>query len=74
MFVDLTSEVQALFQNSFFFLSTLSHYIPMGRDVARRDPVHVSPKVKLCMLTMLFKSVTPKVCQPKYTFLAFFLA
>ena len=54
-----------------FFFGTFSIYLPMGRGVARRDPVHVSPKVKLVCIPC-FKSVTPRVCLAKVPFLAFF--
>ena len=43
----------------------------MGRGVARRDHVHVTPKFKLRVHTM-FKSVTPRVCLAKVPFLASF--
>ena len=34
------------------FCSTPLFCMPMGRGLARRDPAHVSPKVKLCLHTM----------------------
>ena len=52
-----------------FVVGPFSLYTPMGRGVARRDPTHVTPKVKLCMYTM---SVAPRVCPAKVQFLAFF--
>ena len=42
----------------------------MGRDLARWDPAHVTPKVKLCMHTM-FKFVAPRICMAKVLVLAF---
>ena len=43
----------------------------MGRGVARRDPTHVTPKIKLCIHTIV-KSVAPRVCAAKVPFLASF--
>ena len=44
------SYVEALFKST---LLTLMLYTQMGRSVARRDPAHITPKVKLFMHTML---------------------
>ena len=43
----------------------------MERDVAWRDPTHVTPKVKLCSIPCI-KSVALRVCLAKVPFLAFF--
>ena len=42
----------------------------MGRGVARRNPAHDTHKVKLYMHPCI-KSVTPRVCLAKVSFLAF---
>ena len=50
VFIDLTSLVQVFFRSTLF--GTFLLYMPMGRGVTRRDPAHVTLKVKLCMHTM----------------------
>ena len=42
-----------------------------GGGVARRDPAHVTPKVKLCMQTMFYVCLS-KGLSCKSSFLAFF--
>ena len=45
----------------------------MGRGIARRDPTHVTPKIKLCIHTIYhIKSVAPRVCLAKVLFFASF--
>ena len=63
MFVDLIPLVQALL-GSFF-------YTPMGRGVAKRDPTHVTPKVKLCIHT-IYQACHSKGLLAKVPFLASF--
>ena len=62
VFVDLTPLVQALFKSAFF--DTFALYTPMGRGVVRRDPAHVAPQGKLCMLQRFVRS--------KYNFWPYF--
>ena len=45
----------------------------MGRGVARRDPTHVTLKVKLCMHIMFQVSSSQGLCWPKYHFWWVFL-
>ena len=42
----------SVIQKSFFFFGTSSLYTPIGGGVARRDPIHITPRVKLCIHTM----------------------
>ena len=49
------------------FCGTSLLYMPMGRDIARRDPTLISLKVKLWMPT-LFKPLTLRISLPKYYF------